>query len=78
MNYFLYMLVILVTHYIAENYLKKMTVSFMKLLGLIFFILLALAIISTVIHSIVPIILGTLISAVLLQTVYLKRTVLKK
>lgn len=74
MNYLLYASIIFLTHVLFNRYQRKISLSFGKLLGLTVILLLLSAVISTFIGTLQPVILSTLVTAVLLQNTYLRNT----
>lgn len=78
MDYLLYASVIFLAHFLFNRYQKRITLSFGKILGLTILLLLFSAVISTIIGTLVPIILSTLVTAVLLQNTYLRNLKISK
>ncbi|MBP1048408.1 hypothetical protein I6N96_19180 [Enterococcus sp. BWM-S5] len=72
MTYLLCGSIIFLTHFLISRYWKKIRLSFGKLLGLTILLLLAAAFISTAVGTLLPIVLSTLITAVILQNAYLQ------
>lgn len=77
MNYLVYAGIIFLTHILFNKYQKRITRSFSKLLGLTILLLLLSVAISTMVGTLLPVILSSLVTAVLLQNAYLRNLHMK-